>query len=111
MQFCRHLRLLSQVSPETSGWYHSPGQPYHNYRREAKYFAWHEPKNLPGSCSWAFGPGVKHEKPFRAGVLARHSTGLMVRRTHPSNFGGAGFQPVRRTGKMPVPPKSFLFLL
>jgi hypothetical protein len=25
----------------------------------------------------------------------------------PAAFGGAGFQPVRRTGKMPVPPTTF----
>jgi hypothetical protein len=32
----------------------------------------------------------------------------MVRMTHPIlNFGGTGFQPVHRTGKMPVPPKTF----
>jgi hypothetical protein len=24
-----------------------------------------------------------------------------------AGFSGAGFQPVRRTGKMPVPPKTF----
>ncbi|MBU4231423.1 MAG: hypothetical protein KKF43_02720, partial [Proteobacteria bacterium] len=32
----------------------------------------------------------------------------MVRGAHPAlNFGGTGFQPVHRTGKMPVPPKTF----
>ena len=37
-----------------------------------------------------------------------HVVGVMVRGAHPtSNFGGAGFQPVHRTGKMPVPPKTF----
>jgi hypothetical protein len=36
------------------------------------------------SHSWAFGPPINHEK-----------------------FGGTGFQPVRRTGKMPVPPRTF----
>jgi hypothetical protein len=25
----------------------------------------------------------------------------------PAAFGGTGFQPVRRTGKMPVPPRTF----
>jgi len=25
----------------------------------------------------------------------------------PAAFGGTGFQPVRRTGKMPVPPSTF----
>ena len=36
------------------------------------------------AVSWVFGPPVKHEKSGRAGVLARHSTGLMVRKTHPT---------------------------
>ena len=48
--FCRHLPLVPQVSPETSGWYHSPGQPYHNYRREAKYFGLPEPGDLIPDC-------------------------------------------------------------
>jgi hypothetical protein len=38
----------------------------------------------PGSSSWACGPPVGHEKSGRAGIPARHSTGLMVRRTHPT---------------------------
>ncbi len=29
------------------------------------------------------------------------------RASSPAAFGGTGFQPVRRTGKMPVPPKTF----
>jgi hypothetical protein len=36
------------------------------------------------SYSWAIGPPVKNEKSRRAGVLARHSPRLMVRRTHPT---------------------------
>jgi hypothetical protein len=43
--------------------------------------------------SWAFGPPVKQEKVSGAGL--------------PAAFGGTGFQPVRRTGKMPVPPRTF----
>jgi hypothetical protein len=27
--------------------------------------------------------------------------------SQPASFGGTGFQPVHRTGKMPVPPKTF----
>ena len=112
MQLCRHLHLLADVSPETSDRYHSPSHPYHIYPREAKYFAWHDPGDLPGSCSWAFGPGVKHEKVCGAGLRARRGHKLMVRRTHPTlNFSSTGFQPVHRTGKMPVPPKTFLFLV
>jgi hypothetical protein len=30
------------------------------------------------------GPPVRHEKSGKAGVLARHSTGLIVRRAHPT---------------------------
>ena len=56
--------------------------------------------------SW---PTRKTWKDGGAGVLVRHSTGLMVRRTHPTlNFSSTGFQPVCRTGKMPVPPKTFV---
>src|SRR5450759_5488788 len=51
MQLCRHLPLMPQVSPETSGLYHSPGQPYHIYPREAKYFAFLEPGDLKGKDS------------------------------------------------------------
>ena len=65
--------------------------------------------NIINSYIWAFGPSIHYEKRGRAGVPARHSTGLMVRRTHPTlNFGGTGFQPVHRTGKMPAPPKTFV---
>ena len=58
--------------------------------------------------SWAFAPPINDEKFSGVGVPARHSTGLMVRRTHPTlSFGGTGFQPVRCTGKMPVPQRTF----
>ncbi|HZK13773.1 MAG TPA: hypothetical protein VFC55_04595, partial [Desulfobaccales bacterium] len=43
--------LLPQVSSETPGWYHSPGQPYHIYPREAKYFPWLAPGDLIPDCS------------------------------------------------------------
>ena len=57
-------------------------------------------------------PPRKHEKIGGGGLLARHSTGLMVRRTHPTlNFGGTGFQPVLITGKMPVPSRTFVSAL
>jgi hypothetical protein len=32
---------------------------------------------------------------------------LVGRAAVPAAFGGTGFQPVRRTGKMPVPPRTF----
>jgi hypothetical protein len=32
---------------------------------------------------------------------------LVVRASPPAAFGGTGFQPVHRTGKMPVPPRLF----
>jgi hypothetical protein len=32
---------------------------------------------------------------------------VVGRASVPAAFGGTGFQPVRRTGKMPVPPSTF----
>jgi len=59
--------------------------------------------------SWAFAPPINDGKFSGVGVPARHSTGLMVRRTHPTlSFGGTGFQPVRCTGKITVPPITFV---
>jgi hypothetical protein len=48
------------------------------------YIVGHNFFSVEGSHSWACGPPVKHEKSGRVGVLARHSTGAMVRRTHPT---------------------------
>jgi hypothetical protein len=56
-----------------------PGQP-----GEA---ALHILRDFSGQSLTAFGPPIKHEKSSRAGVLARHSTELMVREMHPwKNF-------------------------
>jgi hypothetical protein len=43
----------------------------------------------------AFGPPAKQEKVGGAGLRARRF------------FGGTGFQPVRRTGQMLLPPRTF----
>jgi hypothetical protein len=57
-----------------------------------------------GSSLLAIGPPAKHENVGGAGAIAPHSTGLMVRRTHPTlDFGGTGFQPVHRHDKIPAP--------
>jgi hypothetical protein len=32
---------------------------------------------------------------------------VVGRASSPATFGGTGFQPVHRTGKVPVPPKTF----
>ena len=64
----------------------------------------------PQAGAWERGKGWMRcaFPPLRAtGVPARRSTGLMVRGAPYINSGGTGFQPVRRTGKMPVPPKIF----
>jgi len=39
--------------------------------------------------------------------LTRNDEKLVGRASVPAAFGGTGFQPVRRTGKMPVPPRTF----
>jgi hypothetical protein len=43
---------------------------------------------------WAVGPPANYEKSGRRDPV-------------PAAFGGIGFYPLRRTGKMPVPPRTF----
>jgi hypothetical protein len=53
--------------------------------------------------------GVQGSEQSCRGLLLRPSMAqsLVGRAAAPGAFGGTGFQPVRRTGKMPVPPKTF----
>jgi hypothetical protein len=92
MQLYRHLPLLPQVSSETSGWYHSPGQPYHIYPREAKYFAWLSPGNpLPDRSqrvAQTFQPVPAQAKPLWPFGAAPQKENLLSGRAGGSPLGG-----------------------